>query len=356
MMDIEDTTKIPVAVLGATGAVGQRFVQRLARHPWFELAEVAASERSAGKRYGEAVRWFLPGEVPPRAARLTVRRAGAPLSAPVLFSALDAEAARELEPLYAGEGRFVISNASAFRTHPDVPLLVPEINPDSLALLPRQAWAPRGGGIVTNPNCCVAGLAMALAPLHARFGIAHAAVTTLQALSGAGYPGVAALDALDNVIPFIAGEEEKIEREPLKILGADFPISASVNRVPVRDGHTESVFVKLGAPAAIEEIRAALAEFHGEPQRLGLPSAPPRPVVVMEEPDRPQPARDAGREGGMAVFVGRLRRDPFFDARFTVLVHNTIRGAAGAAIENAELLAARGLLGRIEPARTEAAR
>jgi aspartate-semialdehyde dehydrogenase len=240
--------------------------------------------------------------------------------------------------------------------HPDVPLLVPEINPGSLDALSRQPWRARGGAIVTNPNCCVAGLALALAPLEAEFGIAHVAVTTLQALSGAGYPGVASLDAVGNVVPFIAGEEEKIEREPGKILGRDFPISVSVNRVPVRDGHTESVFVRLRKRADPGRIRSALAEFRGEPQRLALPSAPAAPVVVLDEPDRPQPARDVERGGGMAVLVGNVRKDPFFDARFTVLVHNTIRGAAGAALENAELLVARGLAGRAETAQAEAAR
>ena len=348
--------RIPVAVLGATGAVGQRFVQLLDRHPWFELAETAASERSAGRSYGEAARWILPGAIPAAAARLTVRRVGEPLASTVVFSALDAETAREAEPRYARDGHVVVSNASAFRMHPAVPLLVPEINPESIDLLPRQPWSSGGGGIVTNPNCCVAGLALALAPLERLFGIAHVTVTTLQALSGAGYPGVASLDAAGNVIPHIAGEEEKIEEEPGKILRANFPISVSVNRVPVRDGHTESVFVKLKRPAELSEIRSALAEFRGEPQRLGLPSAPEAPIVVLDEPDRPQPARDVEREGGMAVFAGNLRRDPWFDARFTVLVHNTVRGAAGAALENAELLAARGLVGRAAAGSAEAAR
>ena len=333
-------------MIGATGAVGQRFVQLLDHHPWFELAEAAASERSAGKRYEDASRWLLPGTVPDGAARLIVRRVGEPLTSPIVFSALDAETAREAEPRYAEDGHLVLSNASAHRMHPAVPLLIPEINPDSIDLLPRQPWSARGGGIVANPNCCVAGLAMALSPLHERFGIAHVTVTTLQALSGAGYPGVASLDAVGNVIPFIAGEEEKIESEPAKILGAGFPISVSANRVAVRDGHTESVFVKLARPADRSEIRSALSAFRGEPQRLGLPSAPAAPVVVLDEADRPQPARDVDREGGMTVFVGNLRRDPWFDARFTVLVHNTVRGAAGAAIENAELLAARGRIGR----------
>ena len=348
--------RIPVAVLGATGAVGQRFVQLLEKHPWFDLAEVAASERSAGKSYGEATPWILPGAPPASSARLTVQRVGDPVTSPLVFSALDAETAREAEPRYAQDGHLVLSNASAFRMHPAVPLLIPEINPEAIDLLSRQPWSARGGGIVTNPNCSVAGLAMALAPLQARFGIAHVTVTTLQALSGAGYPGVASLDAVGNVIPHIAGEEEKIAQEPGRILGADFPISVSVNRVPVRDGHTESVFVKLAEHAELSEIRSALAEFRGEPQRHGLPSAPHTPIVVLQDADRPQPARDVERDGGMAVLVGNLRRDPWFDARFTVLVHNTVRGAAGAALENAELLVARGFVRRFGTAAEEAAK
>ncbi len=356
MKEIAAATKIPVAVLGATGTVGQRFVQLLDRHPWFDLSEVAASGRSAGKSYGEATRWTLAGSIPPATARLTVRRVGEPLDSPLVFSSLDAENAREAEPFYAQAGHFVLSNASAFRMHPEVPLLIPEINPDSLGLLSRQSWSSHGGALVTNPNCCVAGLALALAPLQEHFGIALVTVTTMQALSGAGYPGVASLDALGNVVPFIAGEEEKIEREPQKILAADFPISVAVNRVPVRDGHTESVFVKLKTAAGLPEIRSALANFRGEPQRLRLPSSPAEPIVVLSEEDRPQPARDVERNGGMAVFVGNVRRDPFFDARFTVLVHNTIRGAAGGAIENAEILVARGLMGSAKSARADALR
>jgi aspartate-semialdehyde dehydrogenase len=343
-------TKIPVAVLGATGAVGQRLVGLLEKHPWFALAEVAASAKSAGRLYGEAARWLLPGPPPPAARRLRVLAVGDSLESPLVFSCLEADAARDAEPLYANRGHRVISNASAFRLSREVPLLVPEVNPHALELLGRQEWAVRTGGIVTNPNCCVAGLVMALAPLRESFGIESVVVTTLQALSGAGYPGVASLDALANVIPHIAGEEEKIEREPRKIFGDSFPVSVAVNRVPVRDGHTESVFVRLERRAPLAEIRAAMAEFRGEPQRLGLPSAPPRPLIVLDEPDRPQPARDAERENGMAVFVGGLRRDPVYDARFTVLVHNTMRGAAGAALLNAELLAARGYVGTNGPA------
>ncbi len=336
--------KIPAAVLGATGAVGQRLVALLADHPWFALAEVAASARSAGKIYGEAVRWILPGSPPAAARSLPVLAVGDRLESPLVFSCLDAAAARESEPLYADRGHRVVSNASAFRLSREVPLLVPEVNPRAVGLLDRQEWAVRTGGLVTNPNCCVAGLVMALAPLRAAFGIRSVVVTTLQALSGAGYPGVASLDALANVVPFIAGEEEKIAEEPRKILDDTFPISVAVNRVPVRDGHTESVFVKLEKRASLVEIRSAMAGFRGEARDLSLPSAPARPLIVLDEADRPQPARDAERENGMAVFVGGLRADPVFDARFTVLVHNTLRGAAGAALLNAELLAARGYL------------
>jgi aspartate-semialdehyde dehydrogenase len=269
-----------------------------------------------------------------------------------VLSALAGEAAAELEPLYASRGHLVVSNASAFRLHPSVPLLVPEINPGSLDLLAGQEWAAAGGGLVTNPNCSVVGLALALAPLDRAFGVEAVTVVTLQALSGAGYPGVAALDAVGNVIPWIAGEEEKIESEPLKVLDADFPISAAVHRVPVVDGHTEAVFVKLARRATPEEAAEALSTFTGEPQRLGLPSAPARPVAVLSEPDRPQPARDAERDGGMTVWVGRLRGDRAHDLRFTLLVHNTLRGAAGAALLNAELMVARGM---VEPARVAAA-
>jgi aspartate-semialdehyde dehydrogenase len=352
--------RIPVAVLGATGAVGQRLVSLLAGHPLFVLAEVAASERSAGRPYADATRWILPGDVPEEARDLVVRPVDADFSSPVLLSGLDAAVADAIEPLQAGRGRLVVSNTKSFRMRPDVPLVIPEVNADHLALLDGQPWRPSGGGIVTNPNCSVVGLAMALAPLHRAFGVEAVAVTTMQALSGAGYPGVASLDAEGNVIPFIDGEEEKIEREPKKILGrleagrvvdADFPISVAVNRVPVRDGHTESVFLRLARKAPLADVRQALESFTGEPQRLGLPSAPPHPLAVREERDRPQPARDVEAGGGMTVTVGRLRPDPVYDVRFTLLVHNTVRGAAGAALLNAELLAATGRLAGIRASR-----
>ena len=345
--------RIPVAILGATGAVGQRMVSLLAGHPRLRLAEVAASERSQGRTYLEATRWILPGDVPEEARGFVVKAVVDPLESRLVLSALDAKVADEVEPLQASRGKLVVSNTKSFRMQADVPLLIPEVNADHLALLDRQEWAAVGGGIVTNPNCVVVGLAMALAPLHRAFGLEAVCVTTLQALSGAGYPGVPSLDALGNVIPFIDGEEEKIETEPGKILGtlddgrivpAVFPISVSVNRVPVRDGHTESVFVKLSRRASLAEIREALEGFTGEPQRLGLASAPPRPIVVRDERDRPQPIRDVDAGHGMVVTVGRLRADPVYDVRFSLLVHNTVRGAAGAALLNAELLAATGRL------------
>lgn len=350
-MATQNDSRIPVAVLGATGAVGQRLVSLLDGHPRFVLAEVAASERSAGKTYAEATRWILPGDIPREARGLVVTSVETALSSPVCLSALDAAVADTVELLQASRGKLVVSNTKSFRMRPDVPLVIPEVNADHFGLLDAQPWHAQGGGIVTNPNCSVVGLAMALAPLDRAFGIARVAVTTMQALSGAGYPGVPSLDALGNVIPFIEGEEEKIEREPKKILGrleggrvvdAEFPISVSVNRVAVRDGHTESVFLDLKKKASLEDVRAALEAFTGEPQRLGLPSAPARPIVVREERDRPQPARDVEAGNGMTVTVGRLRPDPVFDVKFTLLVHNTVRGAAGAALLNAELLLAQG--------------
>lgn len=345
------TGRTDVAVLGATGAVGQRMVAMLAGHPTLRLAEVAASERSAGKTYRDATRWILPGDIPEEARELTVVGVDAELSSPIVLSALDASVADTIEPMQAGRGKLVISNTKSFRMRPDVPLLIPEVNADHLALLDGQTWRVPGGGLVTNPNCSTVGLALALAPLHRAFGIEACTVVTLQALSGAGYPGVPSLDGLSNVIPFIDGEEEKIEREPKKILGRlvngaveepSFPLSVSVNRVPVRDGHTESVFLKFATKASLDDVRAALEGFTGEPQRLGLPTAPARPIAVRGERDRPQPMRDVDAGHGMVVTVGRIRPDPFFDVRFSLLVHNTIRGAAGAALLNAELCLATG--------------
>ena len=346
--------KTPVAVLGATGAVGQRFIQLLADHPWFEVAEVAASDRSAGKPYAEACTWRLPGSMPSSVAERVVSSLDAPFRSRLLFSGLDSSVAGEAEAALAAKGHAVVSNSRNHRMDPDVPLLVPEINADHLAALEGQRRRTGGGYILTNPNCSVVGLVMALAPLHRAFGLESVVVVTLQALSGAGYPGVASLDIQDNVLPFIGGgEEEKIESEPQKILGAfaggaftpaPFPVSASVHRVAVVDGHTMAIFARLRTRATPAQASRVLADFRGEPQERRLPSAPRQPIHVLTEPDRPQPRRDRDREGGMAVSVGRIREDKIFDLRLEALVHNTIRGAAGVAILNAELLQARGLL------------
>jgi aspartate-semialdehyde dehydrogenase len=346
--------KTPVAVLGATGAVGQRFIQLLDDHPWFEVAELAASDRSAGKTYGEARTWRLPGTVPPSVAERVVSPLDAPFRSRLMFSGLDSSVAGEAEAALATKGHAVVSNSRNHRMDPDVPLLVPEINADHLAALEGQRRRTGGGYILTNPNCSVVGLVLALAPLHRAFGLESVVVVTLQALSGAGYPGVASLDIEDNVLPFIGGgEEEKIESEPQKILGgfahgafspAPFPVSSSVHRVAVVDGHTMAIFLRLRTRATPAQASRVLADFRGEPQERRLPSAPRQPIHVLTEPDRPQPRRDRDREGGMAVSVGRIREDKVFDLRLEALVHNTIRGAAGAAILNAELLQARDLL------------
>src|SRR5262245_1215574 len=346
--------KIPVAVLGATGAVGQRFVQLLAGHPWFEVAEVAASDRSAGRPYREAATWRLASALPEAVAGLTVGTIAGPFRSRPLFSGLDSSVAGEAEDALARQGHVVVSNARNHRMDADVPLLIPEVNPEHLAAVEPQRRRTGGGCIVTNPNCSVIGFAMALAPLHRAFGVEAAAVVTLQALSGAGYPGVASLDATDNVIPYISGgEEEKIEAEPRKILGrfeggrfvdADFNVSASVHRVAVTDGHTMAAFLRLRRKARPQEACEVLGAFRGEPQERKLPSAPERPIHVLDAADRPQPRLDRDRENGMAVSVGRVRPDPLFDLKLEALVHNTIRGAAGAAILNAELIYARGLL------------
>lgn len=348
------TTKIPVGVLGATGAVGQRFLELLAGHPWFEVTDLAASDRSAGKPYREACNWRLPGAPPAPLADHVVQTTRGPFRARLLFSGLDSSVAGDVESALAASGHAVVSNSRNHRMDDDVPLLVPEINPEHLDALAVQRRRTGGGYIVTNPNCSVVGLAMALAPLERSFGVESAAVVTLQALSGAGYPGVASLDVADNVIPYIGGgEEEKIESEPRKILGrfdgrafqpAGPALSASVHRVAVSDGHTMAVFLRLKQKASVAAATAALAEFNGEPQRRALPSAPARPIHVLAGDDRPQPRLDRDRERGMAVSVGRVRADAVFDLKLEALVHNTIRGAAGAAILNAELLKERGLL------------
>ena len=346
--------KIPVGILGATGVVGQRFIQMLEAHPWFEVAWLAASDRSAGQSYGDAVRWRMKTPIPEDVRRMTVSNA-APDGAPqIIFAALDAGIARELEPQFAAAGCAVVSNSSAFRMQEDVPLVIPEVNADHVALIEHQCWRKQSGGyIVTNPNCSAIGLVVALAPLHREFGIESVFVTTMQAVSGAGYPGVASLDILGNVIPYIAKEEEKMEEETLKLLGklagdrvqpADFSMTAHCNRVAVEDGHTESVSVKLKRKASPEEVIAALDGFRSTPQELQLPLAPEQPVVYDSGPDRPQPRFDVDRGNGMTVSVGRLRPCGVLDYKFTVLSHNTIRGAAGAALLNAELLKVQGML------------
>ncbi len=340
--------RIPVAILGATGAVGQRFVQLLAGHPWFHITAVAASDRSVGEVYERACRWLLPTPMPEAVREMVVQPAEPGLDCRLVFSALPGEVAGPTEEAFAAAGYAVCSNASAHRMDPDVPLLIPEVNPDHLGLIETQQRA-RGwdGFIVTSPNCSTTHLALVLKPLHDAFGLRRVAVVTLQALSGAGYPGVPALDAVDNVIPYIAGEEEKLEREPLKLLGrleegrvvgAEIVISAQCNRVPVQDGHFECVSVELERRAELEDVVAALEGFRALPQELGLPSAPAQPVVVRREPDRPQPRRDRDAGAGMVTTVGRLRPCPILDYKFALLGHNTVRGAAGGAILNAELL------------------
>src|SRR5947209_12753486 len=343
--------KYRVGILGATGTVGQRFIQLLENHPQFELTALAASDRSRGKAYREACAWRLPGEMPESVKRLPVHPPAPPLDCEIVFSSLPGEIARETEEAFARAGYAVISNSSAYRMDEDVPLLIPEVNHEHLALLDKQRnlHPKRKGFIVTNPNCSTIMLALALAPLHARFGIEAVIATTMQALSGAGYPGVASLDITDNVLPFIANEEEKIESETRRILGrfsgegvtrAPFAVSAQTNRVNVSDGHLAAVRVKLQRKAEPEEVRGTLASFTSLPQELNLHSAPERPIISRSEVDRPQPRldRDAGR--GMSVTIGRIARDTVMDYRFVTLSHNTIRGAAGAAILNAELLIA----------------
>ena len=349
--------KFRVGILGATGTVGQRFVELLEGHPQFEVTALAASDRSQGKPYREACAWRLPGEMPDSARALVVSAPRPPLDCDLIFSSLPGEMASVSEDAFARAGYPVISNSSAFRMDEDVPLLIPEINHEHLALIETQRRG-RGyerGYIVTNPNCSTIMIALALAPLHARFGVESCVATTMQALSGAGYPGVASLDVADNLLPYIGGEEEKVERETLKILGrmsadggrvehSPMRVSAQCHRVNVSDGHFGALRVKLARAAELEEFTDALASFTALPQELGLHSAPARPVIVRDEQDRPQPRldRDAGR--GMSVTVGRLRRDAVMDYRFVALSHNTVRGAAGAAILNAELLAAKGRL------------
>ncbi len=347
-------TKIPVGILGATGVVGQRFVQLLENHPWFEVAWLAASDRSEGKPYGEAARWRLKTPMPSKIAGMQVSPATPDGAPKVIFAALDTAIALEMEPKFAHAGHAVVTNSSALRMQKDVPLVIPEVNPDHIKLLECQAWRKKSHGfVVTNPNCSAIGLVIALKPLQQRFGIDTINVVTMQAISGAGYPGVPSLDILGNVIPYIPKEEEKMEEETRKLLGkldgsgivpADFAMSAQCNRVAVEDGHTESVFLKLKKKAAPEEVIAAWNEFSSVPQELKLPSAPEKAIQYVTQADRPQPRLDVESGRGMTTTVGRLRPCGVLDWKFTVLSHNTIRGAAGAALLNAELLKVQGYL------------
>jgi aspartate-semialdehyde dehydrogenase len=348
-------TKHQIGILGATGMVGQLFIQLLENHPWFQITWLAASDRSSGKRYEDAAKWRLDTACPERIAKMMISPADPEGAPKIIFAALDTDIARELEPRFAAAGCAVVSNSSAFRMHPNVPLVIPEVNADHLHLIEDQEWRKDSGGyIVTNPNCSAIGLVMALKPIEERFGIEQIFVTTMQAVSGAGYPGVPSMDILGNVVPFIKNEEQKMEEETLKLLGSlqgehivplAARMSAHCNRVAVEDGHTESVSIKLSRPATREEMLAAWAEF--QPLKgQDLPTAPAQPVEWIAAEDRPQPRLDKNRGNGMAASVGRLRPCGLLDWKFTVLSHNTIRGAAGAAIVNAELLLS---LGKLEP-------
>ena len=339
--------KRKVAVLGATGTVGQRFVSLLADHPWFELTALTTSERSAGKRYADAVHWHLPQAIPEVAREMTLMPTSADLDAELCFSALPHDAALEWEEALAKGGHHVFSNVKTHRMDEDVPLVIAEVNPDHLEAL-RAQRKRRGysGSIVANGNCSAIGFSLATAPLERAFGIDRATVTTMQALSGAGYPGVASLDGLDNIVPFIREEEEKLVEESHKFLGrwdgsrflpAEFALSASCNRVAVRDGHTEVISLSLRDSPKLVDVVAAMRAFRGKPQERALPTAPRCPIVVRDEPDRPQPVLDRDVERGMAVTVGRVREDPVLGVTFVALSHNVVRGAAGASVLNAEL-------------------
>jgi aspartate-semialdehyde dehydrogenase len=344
-------------VLGATGLVGQRLVKLLTSHPWFELKEVAASERSSGKTYAEAVRWHLEGPIPGAARSLVVKSLDPSLDCDFVFSALDSSVAGGAEEDFARAGYPVVSNSKNHRMDSDVPLLIPEVNAAHLDAIPTQQ-KNRGydtGFIVTNPNCSTAGLVLVLKPLADAFGLEKVFAVTLQAVSGAGYPGVASMDIHANVIPFISGEEEKMESEPQKLLGkwdgarfidAGLGLSAHCNRVPVLEGHMECISVSLKKIACLKEVREALRNFEVDAELASLPSALRNPVVVLDEDDRPQPRRDVHAGNGMAAVVGRVRECPLLDIKLTMLSHNLVRGAAGAALLNAELLAARGFLNR----------
>ena len=346
-----------VAVLGATGAVGQAFVRLLANHPWFELVELAASERSAGRRYGETVRWIGGDAIPETVAqKLILGCEPDAVSADVVFSALDSSVAGEVESAFARAGKLVLSNAKNYRMEPDVPLVIAEVNPGHLRILgaqrARRGWRD-GGGIVTNGNCSAIVATLAVAPIHERFGVADAFVSTMQAVSGAGYPGVPSLDILGNVIPYIKDEEDKLEAELRKFLGtverdeivsAEMRVSAHCNRVPVENGHTVCLSLRLRERASVDDVQRALAEWRGDDMARDLPTAPARALAFTTSPDRPQPRRDVGTGAGMTVTVGRVREDPLFDVKLVAMGDNIVRGAAGASVLNAELMANCGLL------------
>lgn len=342
--------KIKVGILGATGSVGQKFIELLSNHPWFEIAELAASEKSAGKKYREAVNWIQSNPLLDKYGDMQIKNVDEKLKSNILFSALDSSVAGELEKKLAEDGKLIISNARNHRFDENVPLIIPEVNPEHLDLMFTQKYK---GAIVTNPNCSTIGLCLALKPLHDNFGLTNINVVTMQALSGAGYPGVSSLDIIDNLIPFISGEEEKMQTEPLKIFGkyvdkkiinSKIKISASCNRVPVIDGHTEIVQVSFKEKAEINEIMKTWNNFSSLPQRLKLPSAPEKPTIYFDNEKYPQPKLHRNIDKGMATTIGRLRKCSLFDYKFVILSHNTIRGAAGGTILIAELLKAKNYL------------
>jgi aspartate-semialdehyde dehydrogenase len=346
---MNSTNKIPVGILGATGSVGQKFIQLIENHPFFEIVQVMASDKSAGKKYKDAVSWFLPTPIPEKVSNLLVDNCVPDKKIRFVFSGLDASVAGDIETEFAEAGFTVVSNSKNHRFDKNVPLLIPEVNPDHLDLVTSQQH--NGGMIITNPNCSTIGLTLALKPMEDAFGIEDINVVTMQALSGAGFPGVSSLSIMDNIVPYIGGEEEKIESEPLKILGIldnntvkfkKFRMSAQCNRVPVIDGHLEVVQVNLKEKASKESLIETWRNFRGEPQVLKLPTAPEKPIHYFDDPLYPQPRLHRNLENGMAVSVGRLKECPIFDYRFVVLSHNTMRGAAGGALLCAELLIKKG--------------
>ncbi|MFC1997987.1 aspartate-semialdehyde dehydrogenase [Chloroflexota bacterium] len=346
--------KIPVAILGATGAVGQRFIQLLADHPWFEIAALAGSERSAGKKYSD-LRWILDSDLPSHIGEMIVSAPEPGLPGKIAFSALPSDIAKNVEPMFAAAGYAVCSNASTYRETPNIPLLIPELNADHISMIDKQCIIKSWPGLlVTSPNCTTTGLAMTLHPLHQAFGVRQVFVTTLQAVSGAGYPGVSFMDIQDNLIPYINSEEEKIQSETCLLLGemkagertpAEIGVSVQVNRVPVSDGHTLSIALKFERPTSVDEAIQVLEDFRGPVSIRDLPSAPENPILVRREIDRPQPRRDRNANNGMSVTVGRVRPCPLLDLRMVSVVHNTLRGAASGSILNAELLVSEGFVG-----------